>query len=383
MRSKILVRVICRKMLGLLFWGLSYFFKNDKRYFVFGSDGGVRTSNSYYLFLRMQSLGYDCYWAYNELETVRGIIGQDSLIKKGSLDYFIVCFRAKVFFITHTISDVFIIKPHGTFVVNLWHGIPIKKMAFDSNIFISRYKMKKRLGLRTEFPLWDYFCCSSSFYAEVLSNAFHLQKHKFIICGSAKNFGSDCVDDTAHSNNIFDAASVVLYAPTYRPWQSNYLDFLYCRKLHSFLENNDITILVKLHPYEYNSVVLEELGDNIKLSEKYFPELPIEDLYVVSDVLITDVSSAIFDFSLVNNKFLVFATDFDDYDERIGGAYVDVKNDFSSIFMNDLDCLMDGLFDLCVSKKSYNVDLKKYMNPCTENESINILIERLSRDGVL
>ena len=51
------------------------------------------------------------------------------------------------------------------------------------------------------------------------------------------------------------------------------------------------------------------------------------ELYVISDILITDYSSVLFDYAILNRPIIFYMYDLDDYKENIRGFYLDVYND--------------------------------------------------------
>ena len=80
-------------------------------------------------------------------------------------------------------------------------------------------------------------------------------------------------------------------------------------------------------------------------------------LYLVSDMLITDYSSVMFDYSILNRPMLFFAYDLEDYKENLRGFYFDFVNDIPGPISRDTDQLIKDI-------KEYNEDSwkEKYKN---------------------
>ena len=80
-------------------------------------------------------------------------------------------------------------------------------------------------------------------------------------------------------------------------------------------------------------------------------------LYLVSDMLITDYSSVMFDYSILNRPMLFFAYDMEDYKENLRGFYFDFVNDIPGPISRDTDQLIKDI-------KEYNEDSwkEKYKN---------------------
>ena len=75
----------------------------------------------------------------------------------------------------------------------------------------------------------------------------------------------------------------------------------------------------------------------------------IEDLYIITDILITDYSSVMFDYSILNRPMLFFAYDLEDYKENLRGFYFDFVNDIPGPISRDTDQLIKDI-------KEYNED---------------------------
>ncbi|MEG0291412.1 MAG: CDP-glycerol glycerophosphotransferase family protein [Anaerovoracaceae bacterium] len=125
---------------------------------------------------------------------------------------------------------------------------------------------------------------------------------------------------------------IVLYAPTYRGTKvsdANYdfgmldLDYLY-RQL-----GDDYVILIKWHPALYNNIEYGYAsGIDIKPYEGFVYDFSqyreINDLLFVTDILVTDYSSLIFDYALLEKPIIYYAYDLKDY-ENGRGMYYDFK----------------------------------------------------------
>ncbi len=103
---------------------------------------------------------------------------------------------------------------------------------------------------------------------------------------------------------------VILFAPTYRgknratayyPYEM--IDF---KKLYDFC-GDEYVVLFKMHPWVAFPVPIEENMKNCFLDVNTFPN--INDLFYITDLLITDYSSNIFEFSLMRKPMLFYAFD--------------------------------------------------------------------------
>lgn len=120
---------------------------------------------------------------------------------------------------------------------------------------------------------------------------------------------------------IFDLDStdrILLYAPTFRDDHSSHIYNLDFKKIKQVLEkkfNSKFHIIVKLHPnVNVNEVSIKFNKDVINGS--FYPD--IQELYIASDIMISDYSSAMLDYVLLKKPVFIFAPDFKNYQERRG-----------------------------------------------------------------
>lgn len=106
---------------------------------------------------------------------------------------------------------------------------------------------------------------------------------------------------------------VILFAPTFRGQNIHhaYYDFdkIDFRRLKDSLSDEYVCI-IKMHPFIHNQY-FEELDSSFYIDLTC--EREINDLLLVSDVLITDYSSVIFEASLLDIHTIFYAYDLDDY----------------------------------------------------------------------
>ena len=87
----------------------------------------------------------------------------------------------------------------------------------------------------------------------------------------------------------------------------------------------------------------------------------INDLYIISDILITDYSSVFFDFANLKRPMIFYLYDFDDYKNNMRDFYfgtamlpgitVNEQTRLEDSLKNIIDNLNNGETDLCVMKK--------------------------------
>lgn len=216
-------------------------------------------------------------------------------IKKKSLKGIYHFLSSRIVFFTH-IPYFFSQKNLGPTQVNLWHGMPIKK--------IGVYRHKKLL-----YYYGDFAISTSSLYSEILSKAFGIDKKSILPFGLPRN------DILVNNNKKFfnkKNLKLVLWLPTFRKtesftkindstkenflmeWPLNFLD-----NLNIIAKKCKVLIIIKTHPL-----------DNLKILKKYSNisylnntnlikmNLDLHELISISDGLISDISSVIIDYIL-------------------------------------------------------------------------------------
>lgn len=116
---------------------------------------------------------------------------------------------------------------------------------------------------------------------------------------------------------------VILFAPTFRGGgrkSAHYpYEYLNLRKIYENLQGNDYVFLFKVHFNTLNKINIPyELSDFFYDVSDY---RDINDLMLISDLLITDYSSVCFEFSLLDKPMLFFSPDVENYVSQRGFYY--------------------------------------------------------------
>jgi CDP-glycerol glycerophosphotransferase (TagB/SpsB family) len=119
---------------------------------------------------------------------------------------------------------------------------------------------------------------------------------------------------------------VILYAPTFRGEtvrHARYADLMNLEVMHRVL-GEDHALLLKLHPFIRDAVHVPEALREFVLDVSGDPD--VNELMLVSDVLVTDYSSVIYEFALLGRPIVFLAPDDGAYDEE-RGFYFDFRRD--------------------------------------------------------
>ncbi|GBG95763.1 glycosyl transferase family 1 [Ligilactobacillus salitolerans] len=218
-------------------------------------------------------------------------------------------------------------KQPGQIFVETWHGFPMKKMVNDLENFKQRHEESTAFAPR--MLKWDYLLSSSSYNTELLESAFALKKNhelKVLEYGTPKN--GFLIKNKVNSreraaiyqkyfNKQYDPDKrIVLFCPTWRKDERDSVSDLDLRQvIHQLPENYEL--IVKLHPLEGRlRPYYKDLDERIFC---FYNELvDIQELYILADVLISDYSSAMFDYSNLNKPIIVMQEDEENYQQNIG-----------------------------------------------------------------
>lgn len=226
-----------------------------------------------------------------------------------------------------------------TKVLQLWHGTgSIKKFGQDSNTGRLRELERRHnanidclfvnsAGLVREYA-GAFGVPESKVYATglprtdwlltLLSDKDRAEKIEEISGNIAKFMGGGSLKDK----------KIILYAPTFRDNETdNPKLHMNVSKLAETLPD-DYLIFLKLHPFVSRAFKGSDLPDRVINVSDY---QDLNELMVVSDVLITDYSSIIFDFVVLDKPMYFFADDILDFEANGRGFYLDYRNDLPGI----------------------------------------------------
>ncbi len=305
----------------------------------------------------------------------------------GTDDYFIAYSISK-YWIVNCRIPYRIVKKTGQIFVQCWHGTPLKKIGFDidadENAKVSNSSIKYAYSI--DARRMDCFISPSPYASRHFISGFGLKKEQILELGYPRNDAlfngsSDhlLIKELKHSLNIGADAKIILYAPTWR-------DNSFCHKRQSHILHN---------PLE-NDAFLSEFSDDMVFLYRghYFTSLQkessrfidvssydnINDLFLISDLLITDYSSVFFDFSLLNKPTLFFMYDRNEYESKIRGVYLDLDNALPGKISSLPSTLADDVF--CALNKATDLsDFNKIFNPYEDGFSTQRVINAVIKKG--
>ena len=302
-------------VMSYVFKLLGCFLKIDEKLILFSSYGGTRFSDSPKVLYEaiqqdMRFLGYRCVWAFEQPENF--IASGLDVVKIDTLSYFITALKAKVWITNVNMERGLHFKQKETIYLNTWHGTGPKK---GGNAVEGRSDY--------DFSCVDILCIDGTYMEYVMQKYFNAKKESFVWCGRPREdalfqYTNKEIESIRHKLNLPSNKKIILYMPTWR-------DGTEVRKLNCNLWQkalSDYVILIRQHHF---SEAHTGKNNDIFLDVSDYPD--VNDLYLVSDILISDYSSAFFDFALLKKPIICYAYDYDEY-ERSYGLFIDLKKEF-------------------------------------------------------
>lgn len=295
--------------------------------------------------------------------------------------------------LTESFLPAYAVKPRpGTQVVQLWHGCgAFKKWGYST--------LDKSFGATSEtaelFPMHNCYTLVpisapevSAAYAEAFRCRPEIIKPLGVprtdiyfdtdFIGSAKErlYNSCTALHSLGSADAFSDKTIVLYAPTFR---GNSISDASCSVpidfwgLRSAL-GDEFVFLCKLHPFAKNSLVISEDCKDFVFD---ISSAPTDTALCAADILITDYSSIIFEYSLLSRPMLFYAYDLEEYiaerdfyypyEDFIPGCVVTTEN--------ELEIAIRGAAEGTGTQKIADFR-NKFMSACDGNAT-NRIVEHL------
>jgi CDP-glycerol glycerophosphotransferase len=226
--------------------------------------------------------------------------------------------------LTHSLGDFSPLRfpSRRTRLLNLWHGMPIKRISTEDPGFAKRRHARSNLR---EMRRYDAMFVTSDAMAEVFRRTFGLADEDLPRTGQPRTdalFAPGAIDlDAAFDPPLPAHRRRVLYCPTWREREPVRLFPFPDRDddgLEAVLERLDAVLFVRTHPNDPGR--LAERGRRVvPLQGDVVPE--ITDALASFDVLVTDYSSVYYDFLLLDRPVVFIPYDLEAY-ARSPGFYL-------------------------------------------------------------
>lgn len=309
----------------------------DQPTLIFESFGGRQVSDSpyaiYQLFKQLYP-GFTFIWSIDR--------SQKKFCKENGIPFIIRrtskwvrTLEKSSFWISNARFPSWIKKPNYVTYIQTWHGTPLKKLGLDiENVSMpGTTTTKYHANFVREANRWDALVSPNDYSTRIFRSAFGFN-NQILKVGYPRNdelINSTREDVTALKQELGIPLDkkVVLYAPTYRDNQfaeKGKYTFELPFSLDEFRDQygTDAVLVLRMHYLISNALDISGY-EGVVFDFSNHPN--ISDLYLISDMLITDYSSVFFDFAYLKRPILFYPYDYHMYKDELRGFYLDYEKD--------------------------------------------------------
>ncbi len=324
LKQNIYIYKIYTLIFDFIFNTLKLFIKVDETIILMNSFGGKKYDDSprvifEYMKTQPKYKKYKIYWAFHNPSEFQ-IEGAEK-VKTDTLKYFIIALKAKYWITNSAIERGLKFKNKKTIYINTWHGSAFKKIGKDISKKSFKFQASK----------CDVMFAQNNLDIEAYSNAFSIPKERFALVGLPRNDELFSVNEEEiikirKKLNIPENKKVILYAPTFREYNRDKNGCILAPPIN--IDNwkerlsKEYIVLFRAH-YEVNSVLGIKDDEFIYNVSNYNN---LNELMKVSDILITDYSSLIYDYAILKRPIYCYTYDYDEYLQK-RGFYIDMNKD--------------------------------------------------------
>lgn len=250
------------------------------------------------------------------------------IVRYFSKQYLYELLTSKIIITNHRIPEYYFFdKRKGQVYIQTWHSSTrLKKIEKDALTDLSEEYIN---FAKKDSNKCDVVISGSKFSTNIFKNSFWYDG-KILEFGTPRsdilfNKKQDINKKIKKYYNISDNTKLLLYAPTFRKDKSLDVYNLNYNMLISTLKEKyggEWAILIRLHPNLSNIKYDINKEENIYNASKYND---IQELIAASDILITDYSSCMFDFGLINKPCFLYTPDLNKYLKTERQLYFDIK----------------------------------------------------------
>jgi CDP-glycerol glycerophosphotransferase len=344
------VQRVYRIALSSFFRFLGLFVNTDENLVLFASFSGKAYNDSpreiyEHMLQRPDCKNLKYVWAFEDPDKFDFIAAEK--VKIDTMRYFITALRAKYWVTSVNVERGLKFKKRGTIYLNTWHGIPLKTVG---NAVPGRSDF--------DFSNVDIFCYSGEYEREIYVRDFKVSEESLLLSGMPRNdrlyrVTSDEVRILREKLNIPADKKVILYAPTWRDSTDGGRTYMLAppievSKWRAALED-EFVLLLRTHVA--TNKLLGVVFDDFVRDVTDYPD--INDLLAIADVLISDYSAVIFDYSILSKPIICFGYDYEEYCRK-RGLYVDLNNEIPGGVLYTEDEVLERLLNMDYVAESEN-----------------------------
>lgn len=338
-----------KRMHNLSVWGFVKTFNFFKRFNKPGGNRLLFTSssrkelggNEAFIYNRMVERGVDKQFQIDfsfkeNIKDRRSFFNKFSFTRKLAMANIIICddYQPELYHVDYA--------PH-TDIIQVWHACGAFK-----TVGLERLGKPGAPAFDTRVhKCYTAMCVSSQLAAAHYAEAFGIEEHKIMPLGVPRtdiffdeNYKKKVIPEVLASfPQINGAKEVIMYAPTFRGVNARTasfpMDMIDFEGIGAYLKAHQSIMLIKMHPFVREPLPIPDEFKDVIIDASSFRE--INDMLFVTDLLITDYSSVIYEFSLFRKPMLFYAFDrmkyeadrgfYEPYSEMVPGKIVRTSED--------------------------------------------------------
>ncbi|MEY8213664.1 MAG: CDP-glycerol glycerophosphotransferase family protein [Colwellia sp.] len=331
------IKLLINVVINLSFYLITKCIPKKNNLWVFGGWFGNRysdNSKAFFEYINNEQNHIEAVWICKDEQVIEHVrsLGLTAFHEK-SVTGLWCQLRAKFAFVCQSLHDDIYAPCIGkkTTVVNLWHGLPLKKIMYD--VFGDKVVKKNLVGKffdklsPYEKIRNDYLLATSEETQNTLSKAFRLPKERTLITGFPRNdiflkpLSIPVTATPAPTNTSYKC----IYMPTFRGGKGSECDLFAqygfdVKMIDEQLIKNNIELVLRMHPVNQPpQYIIEEIKHSRSISIDN--SVDIFDSIAQYDCMITDYSGGYFDFLLTGRPILFAPFDLEKYKEQERDLY--------------------------------------------------------------
>ncbi len=254
-------------------------------------------------------------------------------------------------------------------VIQIWHACGAFKMFGQRG---TPFSTKAELAYHARY---DLVSVSSENIRTVYADAFDIDVRKVKAMGVPRTdmyfdekIKQEKKEEIFQAHPEFCKRYLVIYAPTFRDTGEDRASFIPELDFDRLSANlpEDMLFLICPHPLMTTRILPKEYDNIIEVRD-----INTNDMMFAADLMITDYSSVIFEYSLLNKPILFYCYDYDEYDR---GFYLRYPQDLPGEMIRTQEELLAYLTDRSRHQitDNYRMFQKKYMSACDGDSSAEI-----------
>lgn len=298
---------------------------------------------------------YKCVWA---IKGKHDIPYGAKTIKRFSFQYAYYCAISK-YLVFNVRQPLWFRKREGQVFLETWHGTPLKRLVFDQEEVTSASPKYKEQFYKQRKE-WDYLVSANPFSSKTFRSCF-MYEGKMLEYGYPRNDILYASDKEERAKRLKEKLGIpldkktILYAPTWRDdehygkGEYKFTLALDLKKMKTMLEK-DYVLLLRTHHYiadKIDTTGLEGFAYNFSTYDD------ISEIYLITDICITDYSSVFFDFANLKRPILFYTYDIEKYKNQLRGFYIDMNTEVPGPLLYTSEEVIDAILHIDTIQNRY------------------------------